>query len=143
MKLPLLQPKHPIRRPNPKTRPVYCEATDVIALERGLIAPIKDSERHSIEPNQSTLGCKPEITIRSLRDAMHAALRKPFLGGPRLLAQVPKILRVTRAESAGKQHHAHLQPYKPCAQGDREYMHSPIQHAAPHKVCPQAQRLLP
>jgi hypothetical protein len=108
MKLPLLQPKHSVRGANPKTHAIHGEAAEIIARERGFTSPIEDQEGNPIEPHQPTLGCKPEIAIRSLRNAVHAALRKSLLGRPRLLAQIPKILRLARTKSTGKKHRADL-----------------------------------
>jgi hypothetical protein len=101
----LLHPHHSIRGANPQSIPhIVYKTADIIAPKRNLIRMIENFEALSIESRQSPLGRNPQIPIPRLRNAMHAALRKPLFRRPRLLTQIPQILRT--ANTHAEQHRA-------------------------------------
>ncbi len=108
-KLPVLRPHHAIRSANPQPISNRGQKTaNIIARKRRFIGMMEDLEAHSIESRQPALRRNPEIPIRRLRHAMHAALRKPFFRRPRLLTQIAKVLRTTNTQA--QQHATGSQP---------------------------------
>ena len=93
------------------------EAADVIGGEGRGVFLIEDFEVNAIEAGYTAFGGEPDVSVAGLKYLMDAVLWKPVLGGPGLVAEVAKVLRM----GAGKrEEHREGSPQKGEAQGAHE-----------------------
>src|SRR5438552_3840964 len=79
---------------------VFCQIADVVERDFFSIGFVKDFETYPIEPDQSFLCSKPNISVASLEDRLHGILRQALACLPHvqcvLCNSLCRIERVSR-----------------------------------------------